>query len=165
VLQYHTGDKYATKATEARFQDYRVRGTPTMIFNGGNIISGGSNESYGQYSRAISSAAAKKSLVSISGTFSPAEGNSINAAVTNLGSNELKSLKLMAVTFEDLGTAEHRYVVREILTPAPVASLQPQIAQNFSFKPGTMGGAVKAVIFLQSASNEVLQSTLVNIGQ
>jgi hypothetical protein len=129
-----------------------------MFFNGGNMITGGSDESYNQYSKVISTESAKKSQVNISGTF---EANSVNASVTNLGSGEIKNVKLMAVTFENLGTSEHRYTVREILTPNSIAILQSRVAQKFSFKPGSTGSNIKIVLFLQSASGEILQSALV----
>lgn len=140
-----------------------------MFFNGGNVITGGSDQSYSQYSKLLSSMtsadSAKKSQVNISSSFSTAESSPLNASVTNLGSSEIKSAKLMAVTFEDLGTSEHHYTVREILTPASVSSLQPGTAQKFSFKPGAAGSNLKAVIFLQLSTGEVLQATLVNLSQ
>jgi hypothetical protein len=169
VLQYHSGDSYATKATEARVQEYKVKGFPSMFFNGGNVISGGSEQSYNQYSKLLSSMTSadsfKKTLVNINGTFSATDSNPVNATVNNLGSSEIKSARLMAVIFEDLGTSEHRYTVREVLTPAAIASLQPQMAQKFGFKPAATGRNLKAVIFLQAPNGEILQSTLVNLSQ
>ena len=131
-----------------------------MFFNGGNMITGASDESYNQYSKVISAESAKKSQVYISGAF---EANSVNASVTYLGNGEIKNVKLMAVTFENSGTPEHRYTVREILPPVSVSALQSRVTQKFNFKPGSTGSNIKIVLFLLSASGEILQSTLVNL--
>ena len=163
VLQYHSGDKYATPETEARVKEYKVRGFPTMFFNGGNSVVGGSSGSYGQYSAVVNKELTKQGSVSIVGVMTSRGGTiSLDITVTNISDSHITNVKLMAVVYEDLGIDEHHYVVRDILPPYEIASVSSRQKQTFSLSadfPGSLT-SLKAVVFLQSPSGQVLQSAI-----
>jgi hypothetical protein len=164
-LQYHSGDKYATPATEAKVTEYGVRGFPSMYFNGGNLVAGGSNASYSQQTAVIDRELAKAPTVSIGGSLKLTGGITVAANVTNTGTAVISNAKLMMVLYEDLGTDEHHYVVRDILTPTAVASLAPGATQQFSVKSSYAGSTAKlnAVVYLRASNGEILQAALAQI--
>jgi hypothetical protein len=166
VLQYHSGDKYATPKTEAKVTEYKVDGFPTIFFNGGNSTVGGGSSSgcYDRYKPIVNTETAKISPVNLTGTMT-VNGSSItiNSTVINTGTSSITNAKLMAVLVEDIGTAEHHYVVRDILTPSAINSLAPGAQQTFNPNITYSGTTtnLKAVLFVQSSSGTILQSVLV----
>lgn len=86
----------------------------------------------------------------------------MTVAVTNTGAAALSGLKLYVVLYEDLGTAEHHYTVRDVLPPVAIGGLGSGAGQQFSVK-SSYGGSqtnLQAVVFIKSASGEVLQAAL-----
>ena len=133
-----------------------------MFFDGGNSVVGGSDKSYNQYSTVVTAELAKRSPATIGGVITFTSGISIDATVTNASSNDISGVKLMAVIYEDIGTSEHHYVVRDILQPIAIANLSPQNPQKFSLKSSLSStSGLKAVLYLQTQSGEIIQSTLV----
>jgi hypothetical protein len=163
VLQYHSGDDYATSKTEAKVDEYKVEGFPSMFFNGGNLVKGGGEGSYNKYSTIVSQELKKTCPASMAGgmTFS---GNAISlkAAATNISNSSITDAKMIAVVYEDLGTDEHHYVVRDIRTLSKIATLAPGATQQFTLSSSLSGSLSKmrAVFILQSSSGQVLQSVL-----
>ena len=92
-------------------------------------------------------------------------GSSVNlsSTVSNTGSSPIDNVKLLAVLFEDIGTAEHHFVVRDILTPTTISSLASGSQQQFILVSDYRGDSVnlKAVLFLRSSSGQILQAVLV----
>ncbi len=135
-----------------------------MFFNGGNSVVGGGTGIYSLYSAVVRKELTKQSSVRITGIMTPSGGTiSLNVTITNISDSQITNVKLMAVVYEDLGTDEHRYVVRDILPPSEIVSLSPEETQEFSFGsdfPGSLS-RLRAVLFLQSPSGQVLQSVLV----
>ena len=163
VLQYHSGDKYATPETEAKVGEYKVKGFPTMFFNGGNSVVGGGSGNYGQYSAVVNRELTKQSSVSIVGVMTSRSGTiSLDVTITNISDSAVTSVKLMAVVYEDIGTEEHHYVVRDILPPSGIASLPPGETQKFSLSSDFRDSlsSLRAVLFLQSPAGQVLQSAI-----
>ncbi|MHA2066843.1 MAG: hypothetical protein ACXABY_20935, partial [Candidatus Thorarchaeota archaeon] len=83
MLQYHYSDTYATPATEAKASEYVVRGYPSMFFNGGNLVIGGSNSSYNQQRIAIERELAKTPSVAIVASLNLSGGITVTATLTN----------------------------------------------------------------------------------
>ena len=135
-----------------------------MFFNGGNSVGGGWSGCYDQYKAVVNTELAKGSYATIAGTMT-ISGNSItlNSTVSNTGGSHITNVKLMAVLFEDLGAAEHHYVVRDILTPSVIGSLAPGTQQQFHLSSDYRGVAtnLKAVLFLRSSSGQIIQAVLV----
>jgi hypothetical protein len=155
VLQYHSNDKYATPATEARVKDYKVKGFPTLMFDGITPVMGGSTGSYNQQSTTISKELAKRAVIGLTIT-SKSDGTS-SVSVANLSGAGISNAKLMAVVYQDLGTDEHHFVVREILPPV-VLSMAPGAQQSFDFKSTYEGANLNTVTFVQAGNGEVLQA-------
>jgi len=85
---------------------------------------------------------------------------SFNVVVTNISDNNITDVKVMAVVYEDLGTDEHHYVVRDMQTLSTIANLTPGSTQQFTLSSNYSGNLsnLKAVFFLQLPSGEILQS-------
>lgn len=166
VLQYHSGDKYATPETEAKVTEYKVKGFPTIFFNGGNSVVGGSSGNYAQYSAVVNSELTKQSSVNITGVTTLSGGTlSLDVTITNISGSAITNVKLMAVLYSDYGTDEHHYVVRDVLPPSGIASLSAGETQKFNLTsdwPGGLSG-LKAVFFLQSSSGQILQSAIATV--
>jgi len=163
VLQYHSGDKYATSETEAKVKEYNVKGFPTIFFNGGNAVLGGGSGNYAQYSDVVNRELTKQSSVSITGvTTLSGSIMSLDVTITNISGSAITNVKLMAVLYSDYGTEEHHYVVRDILLPSNIATLSAGETQKFNLTSDWPGGVsgLKAVIFLQSSSGQILQSAI-----
>ena len=135
-----------------------------MFFNGGNAAVGGGTGCYDRYKPIVNTEIAKGSFVIINGTMT-ISGSSVNlsSTVSNTGSSPIDNVKLLAVLFEDIGTAEHHYVVRDILTPTTISSLVSGSQQQFNLVSDYRGDSVnlKAVLFLRSSSGQILQAVLV----
>ena len=135
-----------------------------MFFNGGNSVAGGWSGCYDKYSAVVNTELAKVSPINITGTMT-ISGSSINlsSTVSNTGGSAIDNVKLMAVLFEDIGTAEHHYVVRDILRPTIISSLAQGTQQQFNLVSDYRGDSVnlKAVLFLRSSSGQILQAVLV----
>jgi hypothetical protein len=162
-LQYHSSDQYATSETEAKVKEYKVRGFPTMFFNGGNETVGGGEGNYNQYKTMVSSLLTRQSFIRIVGQMTASGGSiSIKATVINSGNNPITDVKFMAVVYEDIGTEEHHYVVQDILPPSEVISLAPAASREFSLNSDFLGSSpnLKVVLFLQATSGEILQAAL-----
>jgi hypothetical protein len=89
-------------------------------------------------------------------------GIRISAAVQNIASAAMTDAKLKVVLYEDLGTDEHHYVVRDILPPVTISGLQSGATQNFTLSSSYSGttGNLNAVVFVQTPSGEILQAAL-----
>jgi hypothetical protein len=135
-----------------------------MFFDGGNSVSGGWSGCYDQYKTVVNTEIAKGSFVIINGTMT-VSGSSINlsSTVSNTGSSPIANVELMVVLFEDIGTAEHHYVVRDILTPSAISSLAQGTQQQFNMVSDYRGDSanLKAVLFLRLSSRQILQAVLV----
>ena len=135
-----------------------------MFFNGGNAAVGGGTGCYDRYKPIVNTEIAKGSFVIINGTMT-ISGSSVNlsSTVSNTGSSPIDNVKLLAVLFEDIGTAEHHFVVRDILTPTTISSLASGSQQQFNLVSDYRGDSVnlKAVLFLRSSSGQILQAVLV----
>ena len=135
-----------------------------MFFNGGNAAVGGGTGCYDRYKPIVNTEIAKGSFVIINGTMT-ISGSSVNlsSTVSNTGSSPIDNVKLLAVLFEDIGTAEHHFVVRDILTPTTISSLVSGSQQQFNLVSDYRGDSVnlKAVLFLRSSSGQILQAVLV----
>ena len=162
MLQYHSGDKYATAATEAKAAEYGVRGFPSMYFNGANLVVGGSNASYSQQKTVLDKELAKTPSAAIAATLKTTGGITISATISNTGAAAITDAKLYVVLYEDLGADEHRYTVRDILAPAAVASLAPGVTREFSFSSSYTGSTanLNTVVYLKAADGEILQAAL-----
>ena len=161
MLQYHSGDEYANTKTEARVEEYEVEGFPSMFFNGGNVVMGGWDGCYDAYSAVINEELIKPVSAAIAGTMTTGSNTlSFNVVVTNISDNNITDVKVMAVVYEDLGTDEHHYVVRDMQTLSTIANLTPGSTQQFTLSSNYSGNLsnLKAVFFLQLPSGEILQS-------
>jgi len=164
VLQYHSGDKSATPETEARVQEYRVRAFPTIFFNGTQTVVGSASvsSSYQRYGAVINKELAKEPPLTIEAVMTAsATGISLSIEVENTGNDSITRAELIAVVYEDTGTAEHHYIVRDMLRSA-ISSIASGEKQAFSLSANFPGGTskLKAVAFVQLPSHQVLQSTL-----
>ena len=164
VLQYHSGDTYATKATEARIADYGNRGFPTIFFDGANPIIGAGSETsaYAAQTAAITKELAKAPTAAITAGMTVSGGIKVTAIITNTSSAAINIAQLRVVLYEDIGTSEHHYAVRDILTPLAVASLAPGASQQFTV-PSTYSGStanLNAVVFMQASNGDILQAAL-----
>ena len=162
VLQYHYNDTYATSATEAKSVEYGVRGFPTMFFNGGNLLIGGSNASYNKQTTVIEEELAKTPPVAIVATLNLSGGITVAATLTNTSNTAISNVELFVVLYEDLGTDEHYYTARDILVPLTIASLAPGATQQFTLNSNYTGGTanIHAVVYLKASNGEILQAAL-----
>jgi hypothetical protein len=164
VLQYHSGDKYATSATEARVSEYGVRGFPTIFFNGANPVIGAGSEAaaYASQTTVINKELAKVPAVAITATMSTSGGIKVSVNLTNVSAAAITNAKLYVVLYEDIGTAEHHYLVRDIVTPQNITSLAAGGSQQFTASSTYAGSTTKlnAVVFVRASNGEVLQAVL-----
>jgi len=164
VLQYHSGDNYATKATEARIAEYGNRGFPTIFFNGASPLIGAGSESsaYTAQTAAINKELAKAPQVAIAGTMSTSSGIKVNVSIGNTGSAAISGAQLRVVLYEDIGTGEHHYAVRDILTPLVIGALAPGDGRQFTATSAYSGSTAKlnAVIFIEASNGDILQAAL-----
>jgi hypothetical protein len=133
-----------------------------MYFNGANLVSGGSDRSYNQYVQVLSKESEKFSPIDLKGTMTINNGTIIEAQVTNTSNEDINSGKVMAVIFEDLGTSQYHYVVRDILAPVSITTLPPQASEKYSLKSGAVIQNAKTVLYVQLNSGEILQSVLLS---
>lgn len=126
---------------------------------------GGSDQSYNQQTPVINKELAKSASVTISGSMTLSGGIAISVSVNNITSANIASVKLMAVVYEDLGTDEHHYLVRDIIAPTAIASLPPGIEQKYNLKSSYTGSTtnLKAVVYIQASTGEILQAALAKI--
>ncbi len=159
VLQYHYRDSYSTTATEAKVKEYQIRGFPSVFFNGGNLVSGGSDKSYGMYLEVIKKELEKPSPTTIVVTAGTANNEpAITFKVTNISHADLQAVALKVVFYEDIGTNEHHYVVRDILQPLAIDLLPAGNTRVFNITSSTSRQAIKGVVFLQDVAQEVYQA-------
>jgi len=94
------------------------------------------------------------------------DGISVTVKITNTGASVVANAKLYVVLYEDLGTDEHHYTVRDILTPLTLGSLAPGATQQLSASSTYSGSTAKlnAVVYLKSSTGEILQAALATIG-
>ncbi|PPD59211.1 hypothetical protein [Dehalogenimonas etheniformans] len=161
-MQYHSGDKYATPATESKATEYNVRGFPSMYFNGGNLVMGGTDSSYAQQRVVIERELAKPPAVAIVSTMKTGGGITVTATVTNISAAAVTNAKFYVVLFEDLGFDEHYYTVRDIPAPVSAVNLAPGESRQFNISSAYSGTAttIKAVVYLKASNGEILQATL-----
>jgi hypothetical protein len=164
VLQYHSGDSYATGATEARIADYGNRGFPTILFDGANPIIGAGSEAsaYTAQTAAINKELAKVPAVAITETMTVTGGIKVTATIANTSSAAINGAQLRVVLYEDIGANEHHYAVRDILTPIAVGTLAPGAGQQFTVSSTYSGSTSKlnAVVFIQGSNGDILQAAL-----
>jgi hypothetical protein len=162
VLQYHSDDTYATPATEAKANEYGIRGFPSMYFDGGNVVMGGSDSSYDQQTAVINRELAKTPPVAIVSTMVTSGSLKVSATITNTSNSSIFNSKLYVVIFEDLGTSEHHFTVRDIATPVTVTGLLPGTSQQFTVNSSysESKNAIKAVVYLKASNGEILQAAL-----
>jgi hypothetical protein len=164
VLQYHSGDNYATSATLAKASEYGVKGIPAIYFNGANPILGAGSESsaYSAQTAKINAELAKAPLVAVTATMSISGGIKVNVNLANTGTAGVTGAKLYVVLYEDIGTAEHHYVVRDIVTPLNITSLAAGGSQQLAASSAYTGATTKlnAVVFVRASNGEILQAAL-----
>jgi hypothetical protein len=164
VLQYHSGDNYATSATLAKGTEYGVRGIPAIYFNGANPILGAGSEAsaYSAQTAKINAELAKAPQVAVTATMSTLGGIKVNVNLANTGSAAVTGAKLYVVLYEDIGTAEHHYVVRDIVTPLNISSVAVGGSQQLTASSSYAGSTAKlnAVVFVRASNGEVLQAAL-----
>ncbi len=90
----------------------------------------------------------------------------MNVTVSNTGTAAVTGAKLYVVLYEDLGTGEYHYTVRDILTPLSIDSLGSGASQQFAAKSSYAGSTAKlnAVVYLKASTGEILQAALAKIG-
>ncbi len=162
MLQYHYNDKYATPATEAKVAEYGVRSVPSIFFNGGNLVVGGSSASYNQQTTEIERELAKTPSVAIVATLNLSGAITVTATLTNTSNTAISNARLFVVLYEDLGTDEHHYTVRDIVAPVTIANLAPGATQQFSINSSYTGSTanLNAVVYLKATNGEILQTAL-----
>jgi hypothetical protein len=160
VLQYHSGDQYATTATEAKFNEYGAKGFPTIFFDGANALMGGSNASYDQQTPVINTELSKPAAVAVSSVMKVSGGITVEVDLTNLSGGLISGAKLRVVLYEDLGTDEHHFCVRDILSPVTISTMKSGDSAHFSVKSNYPGSTAKlgAVVYVQTSNGEVLQA-------
>ncbi|MFZ1914026.1 MAG: hypothetical protein WBQ62_01420 [Dehalococcoidales bacterium] len=165
VLEYHSGDNEATSKTEAKVLEYKVSGFPTIFFNGGTATIGGtagnSTACYQRYKPIINQLTGTISPVNITGTMTVnGKAITINSTVANTSGSPVANAKLTAVLYEDLGTDQHHYVVRDILTPSAIGNLNPGSQQTFNLASTYSGNTanLKAVLYVQTSSGQIIQA-------
>lgn len=133
-----------------------------MYFNGGNVIMGGGNSSYDQQTVVINRELAKTPPVAIISSMNASGSIVVSATITNTSSSTITDAKLYVVIYEDLGTDEHHFTVRDTATPITVANLPSGASQQFSVNSGYTGSKanLKAVVYLKASTGEILQAAL-----
>ena len=135
-----------------------------MAFNGGNLLVGAGSDlsAYNQQTTKINQELAKTPAVAIGASMSLSGGIDIKVQVSNTSSAAITGARLYIVLYEDLGTGEHHYTVREIGTPQTIASLAPGANQELSATSGYTGSTAKlnAVVYLKASNGEILQAAL-----
>jgi hypothetical protein len=133
-----------------------------MFFNGGSPLIGGSNASYNKQTTVIENELAKIPSVAIVATLNLSGGITVVATLTNTSNTAISNVELFVVLYEDLGTDEHHYTVRDVLEPLTIASLAPGATQQFSINSSYAGGTanIHAVVYLKASNDEVLQAAL-----
>jgi hypothetical protein len=125
VLQYHINDAYATSKTTARFREYNLPGVPVAAFDGNQNRVAGGEDCYNRYQAEIDDELALGSDLALAAAWTAVASTlHFSATLTNHGPATLSGVELRFVVYEDLG-AGHRYVVRDLLPPQPIAALAP----------------------------------------
>ncbi len=162
MLQYHINDAYAISANAKKADEYGVLYFPSMFFNGGNLLLGGSESSYNKQTTAIERELAKTPPVAIAATISFSGGITVDATFTNTSNATVSDGNLYVVLYEDLGNDEHHYTVRDILEPQDIASLAAGASQQLSVTSNYSGGTANlhAVVYIKASDGEILQAAL-----
>ena len=163
VLEYHTQDIYSTYQTEQRMQDDGAPGTPTVVFNGVNKIFGA--VSYSQYRDKINSLLLAPSHVSLAASMTYTDQMYIDVSATDLGASSVSNATLTAVIYQDIGTSQHHYVVRQMLSDKLTSPLEQSSTQQFHFTSqiSRANAYLRVVVFLQAQSGQILQSVLATV--
>jgi hypothetical protein len=156
VLEYHTRDQYATPETEALFQSYGSRATPSVFFDGKHGVLGGGDTLtlYNNYLGRINTELAVPSSFSVSATSVPAS-NLVSARLVNNSPETLNGAQLFVVATQDMGSGEHHYIVRKLASTG--VDLAPGQAMEYQLNLEVAG---QVVVFLKNSSGSVLQAAL-----
>jgi hypothetical protein len=178
-IAYHNGDEYANSDANSRLNFYNVTGFPTSIFDGVEVVGGGSHTEsmYDYYLPAYEKRIGKPTTfkMAASGTYS---GNSysVNIVVETVSANTSSNLKVMAAIVEDhidvawQGLTELNAVERKMLPNAsgtPVSFLtdnQQVVNLTFSYNTDWAKENCSLVTFIQDiTTKEIFQATVVKL--
>ena len=137
-----------------------------MFFDGANPLMGGSGASYDQQTPVIVKELAKTATVAVVGTAKFSGGITVDVDLANVSGTAISGAKLMVVLYQDLGTDEHHYCVRDVLAPTALPGLEPGVTLHFSVKSSYSGSTAKlgAVVYVQASNGEILQAGLATTG-
>lgn len=162
LLEYYLN---VASAINGRFNEYEVKYTPTVCFNGPQNADGPA--SYDQYKSRVDSERAKGSAITITAEKSVSDSKvDIQAVVYNNTSNTLDDSTMWFAVYEDYGSTKLHNVVQGLKSGGVVNGLSSGISESFSQSfdlPDSDMSNVVVVVFLQdyeSPSWEILQATL-----
>ncbi len=162
VVEYHVHkDRWSSPETEALYEYYKADGTPTVMFNGGNGVSGGDFDYlYGRYKRIIEKELASTPQVSLAaGRLSESLLGPVRVKLTNTSGQMINGAQLFGVAYQSLGTERSNFLVSD-LTTTPVASLAPGETLELELDFQDQACLLNIVVFLKSSSGQILQATL-----
>jgi hypothetical protein len=158
VLEYHIRDEFATPESEALFQNYGARATPSVYFDGGRAVLGGGDTQYlyNSYLARINTELTGTSSFSIAASSIP-NSNVVNARLTNNSSEAINDAQLVGVATQDLGTAGHHFIVRNMTSTG--VNLAPGQTQDYQISLEMSG---QVVVFVKNSSGSIIQAALVS---
>jgi hypothetical protein len=163
VLQYHVHDRWATYETQKLYDLYKVTGTPSFFFNGGSMVPGGGVDTSYLYARyrpiidkelattATAAIVADRPYDSISGP--------VEVKIKNTSDQPISGARLFGVAYQDYNTDRHRFLVSDI-SEMPLSDLAPGETIQVQLSLDTQAYGLSIVVFLKSASGQILQATL-----
>ena len=162
VLQYHLGDTYSNSKTEDKAVEYGVVYPPTLLFNGGHLLIGSTEGSYVKQSTVIEQELAKVPSLAMVAASELSTSAAIDVTMTNTGTLAILNSTLFFVLYEDLGTDEYHYTVREIIDPQAIPSLEAGVTKQVSVTSSYAGNMtnIYVVVYLKGSNGEILQAAL-----
>lgn len=149
-----------------RSDDYEVRYTPTVTFNGAQSKAVG-KKTLEEYQSLADAERAKATSIVLTAEKSVEDSNLVvQATVSNSGGSDISDIEIWFAAYEDLGKSEKHHVMRKIQQgPSFFDNIPAEGSEQFrnSFDlSGSDLSKVEAVVFLQSteSSMEVLQAAL-----
>jgi hypothetical protein len=129
-----------------------------VYFNGGHGVLGGGNTQslYNSYLTRINNELTVTSSFSIAASSIPSS-NAVTVQLINNSSEAINGAQLVGVATQDLGTAGHHFIVRNMTsTGVNLAAGQTQDYQM------TLEVSGQTVVFVKNSSGSVIQVTLVS---
>jgi hypothetical protein len=162
LLEYHTTDSFGTNETKDMYAGYSLFGTPSVVFNGasGNQALLGP-KSYDVYLGRVNLLKEQLSTLAIEAVVTRTAPLSASVKLYNLDTDSLDGARVYGVVYQDLGTPENHYVVRDI-TPVQVFNLPSFKGASFDIESTEMDSPnTHLVIIVKSFSGLIVQSLLV----